>query len=220
MQNYIDKSLDKDFLQIEGLKYLPWVGKDFENQEVKILLIPESVYNWGKDKEARKVADEAINNNNFARIVAYEHGIEYPSSKRKLARNIEKLFDIDYKNNDERIDFWRSIVFHELVQRPLKNIIERPNNKDYELGALVLTRIIEILKPKKCIFFGTTWSKFANFRKSLTQNYTVNEKHFHKTNNAYPKILFLRELDSKIYFIRHPSKGFSPELWKEFIFKN
>ena len=102
MQNYIETSLDKDFLKIENLKYLPWVGKKALNQDQKLLIIGESVYNWEKDKETREVADEAINNNNFSRIVAYEHGIEYPSSKRKVARNIEKLFDIDYKNKDKR----------------------------------------------------------------------------------------------------------------------
>lgn len=220
MKNHINTNLDKDFLQIEGLKYLPWVGKSAIQNKSRLLIIAESVYNWEKEEDRRKNAQVSLDKNDFARVVAYEHGIENSSSKRKLARNIEKIQHNTIASVEDRIDFWESILFHELVQRPLPNKKTRPTKADYQIGAKVLTSVIELTKPEKCIFLGTTWAKFSSLKKSLGQYYTIEEKHYDKINNAWPKTLFIKELNTKIYFIKHPSSYFSTELWKNFIDKN
>lgn len=220
VNEYCTFELDKQFLKIDGLKYLPWVGKKAMQKNQKLLIIAESVYNWEKEDERRKNAQVSLDKNNFARVVAYEHGIENPSSKRKLARNIEKITANTVETKEGRIDFWESIIFHELVQRPLENKKTRPTKKDYQNGAMVLTSIISLTKPNKCIFLGTTWSKFASLKKSLEQYYITIEEHFAKINNAWPKTLLIKELNTKIYFIKHPSSYFSPELWRDFIDEN
>ncbi len=220
MKNHCTLELDGQFLQIEGIKYLPWIGKQALAKNDRLLIIRESVYNWEKEEEKRKVAQIRLEKNDFARVLAYEHGIENPNSKRIFARNIEKTLANDFKSSNERIDFWESLLFHELVQRPLANKKVRPTKSDYNNGAKVLTSIIKIAKPNKCIFLGTTWAKFASLKNSLKLNYTIEEKHFGKMNGANPKTILIKELDTKIYFIKHPSSYFSPELWKEFIEKN
>lgn len=212
---------DEEFLEINGLKYLPWIGKNALEQKERVLIIGESVYNWGKNEEEINSAQDKLEKNDFARVVVYEHGIENPISKRKFARNIEKTISNELNSEIEHIEFWENVLFHEYVQRPMKNIKERPTNEDYSNGAKILTELFRILQPNKCIFLGTTWSKFENIKKSIQNHFTFNEIHFNtKINNTHPKILHIIELNLKIYFIKHPSSFYTPELWKDFIKNN
>ena len=220
MKEHCTFELDNQFLQIDGIKYLPWIGKQVLQKNNKLLVIGESVYNWEHEKEKREIAQTRLEKNDFARAVAFEHGIENPSPQRVFARNIERTLADDFDNNNDRIDFWEGIVFHEFVQRPLANKRVRPTKSDYYKGAAVLTSIIDIIKPNKCVFLGTTWRKFSSLRNSLKLNYSIEEKHFEKINNSYPKTILIKEIETKVYFIKHPSSYYSPELWKDFIEKN
>ena len=221
MDTHCDFKFDKDFIDIEGLKYLPWVGKNALHQKEKIMIIGESVYNWGKNKDEIELAKKKLEKNDFARIVVYEHGIENPITKRKFARNIERTISKEFYSQSEHQKFWEKILFHEYVQRPLKNIKERPTNDDYFTGAKVLTSLLKILHPSKCVFLGTTWSKYMNVKNSIEHYFSIEEVHFQsKINNTYPNILVIKELNIKIYFIKHPSSFYTPELWKDFIKNN
>ncbi|MBC6410252.1 MAG: hypothetical protein GDA42_07320 [Ekhidna sp.] len=101
-------------------------------------------------------------------VIAYEHGIEsIVSPKKKFARNIEYILTDNIENRKDRVHFWESIAFHELVQRPLTTKNERPKQSDYDIGAKVLSQIIEVVKPRICIFLGTTWSKYESLKSKL-----------------------------------------------------
>jgi hypothetical protein len=215
----ITREYDIKFSKIQNIKYLPWVGRNALNNN-KTLVIGESVYNWEKEEGKRKIAYEKLDKNDFARVVAYEHGIENPNSKRIFARNIEKTLNNPINNQSERDLFWENLCFHELVQRPLENSKDRPNKSDYNIGADVLTEIIKILKPSKCIFLGTTWQKFNSLKKSINNNFNTSETHYPKINNAAPKVLSIDELNTKIYFIKHPSRAYNVDAWKDFINNN
>lgn len=207
-------------LQKSGLKYYPWIGKNFSQTKVKTLVVGESVYNWETDEEKRKDAFLALNKYDFARIVAFEHGIELPIPQRKFARNIEGLL-LGTKINQpsEHSDFWENICFHELVQRPMDNRKERPSGNDYKIGANILMQIIDKLRIEKCIFLGTEWRKFAELEKEI-----INKESLHfgfKINNAHPKIIQVQnQQKTKIYFVKHPSSFFSHDKWNEFINSN
>jgi hypothetical protein len=217
---YVTTKKDNDLSEIKNLKYLPWIGKNALLKDEKILIIGESVYNWGKNEEEKKIAQTKLKKNDFARVVIFEHGVDTSSGKRRFARNIEKILGNEIKDSTSRKLFWSEIFFHELVQRPLKNRKDRPTDDDYKIGAEVLVEIIKFIKLKKCIFLGTTWSKFASLKLNLKKYYDVNEYHFPKMNNSKPKILDIVDLNSKIYFIKHPSMAFSPEKWKVFLDNN
>ena len=115
MDTHCDFQFDKDFKDIEGLKYLPWIGKNALHQKEKIIIIGESVYNWGKNKDEIDLAQKKMDKNDFARIVVYEHGIENPITKRKFARNIEKTISKEFYSLSEHHEFWEKILFHEYV---------------------------------------------------------------------------------------------------------
>lgn len=220
MKNHCEFKLDEQILEIEGIKYLPWIGNKALEKNERLLIIGESVYNLEKEDEKRKIAQIRLEKNDFARVVAFEHGIENPKPKRIFARNIERTLGTIFENTDGRIEFWESILFYELVQRPLENNKVRPTKTDYNIGAKVLTSIIQMTKPNKCVFLGTTWSKFAGLKENLESIYSIEEKHYGKINGSIPKTIYISELNTKIYFIKHPSSYFSPDLWKVFIEKN
>lgn len=217
---YYTIEYDLEFNSIPELFYLPWVGKNYTQNNNSTLLIPESVYNWEVESIKRKEVEMRLNQSNFVRELILEHGIEHAYSKQILARNIERTFGVDFKNEQERIDFWEGIAFHELVQRPLQNNKDRPKKDDYKTGANVLEQVIAFLKPNQCLFFGTDWQKFSSFKEALNDQLDVEELHFDKINNANPKILNIKNWNTRIYFIKHPSKYYSSSEWKQFIENN
>lgn len=222
MNQFCNENLDKEFEKISDIQYLPWIGKNYLLQEDKVLIIGESVYNWEnpEDVEKRQLAQERLDKSDFARVVVYEHGIDNPNSNNKFARNIEKTFGINVHDGKERLNFWKKISFHELVQRPMENVNNRPSIEDYKIGAEVLISIIKIIRPNKCVFLGTTWEKYKSLKNNLENNYSLIESHFEKVNNSKPKVISIEQLNTKIYFIKHPSKFYSYNIWKDFIKSN
>lgn len=220
IDDFLTYKIDSDLGKILKLKYLPWVGKNVLSTKSRLLIVGESVYNWENEPNKRKEAQTRLDREDFARVVIYEHGIENPNSKRLFARNIEKVLGNNIQSESERINFWENIIFHELVQRPLENNKKRPTIDDYHTGASVLVSIIKITLPTKCVFLGTSWDKYKKLKNALEENFDLKEQHFDKINNAYPKILKIKELKCRIYFIKHPSKYFKAHLWKEFLQNN
>jgi len=171
----IDYRKDSHFKGMEknGLKYFPWIGCDFfeKNDGIRnerILIVGESVYNWGKDEAARKSAGKELSKNTFARFVAFHHGLKSKDTEHRFARNLEKtILGRPVKNKDERIDFWKSVSFHEFVQRPMNSRAERPEKKDYKIAASILIELIDELRITKCIFCGTDWNKFSNINANI-----------------------------------------------------
>lgn len=216
--NFESDSFFKD-LEKEGLKYYPWIGSKFNNSENRILIVGESVYNWEDEEEKRKEAFLALNKFDFSRVVAFDHGIFNTAPKRYFARNIEKLIKgKKISEKVEHIEFWESITFHELVQRPMETINERPKKSDYRLGAKLLNKIIEKLEVETCIFLGTDWNKFAAVESELED---FESSHYGKINNSWPKVIKLNnQYNTKIFFVKHPSKFFSWDKWNQFISEN
>jgi hypothetical protein len=215
----IDYCKDSYFRTIEqnGLKYFPWIGCNFFLKDERILIVGESVYNWGKNEAERKIADDMLSKYTFARFVAFNHGLKSKDTEHKFARNLEKaILGRPVKNKDERIDFWQSISFHEFVQRPMNNRKERPSKDDYKKAALILIELINELKITKCIFSGTDWNKFSNIAENIKDK---KSQYFpSKINGSRPKIIHINnEFNSRIYFIRHPSSFFSWKDWHKFI---
>lgn len=206
-------------LEQEGLKYYPWIGSKFNTANKKLLIVGESVYNWENEEEKRKEAFLALNKFDFSRIVAFDHGIHNTAPQKYFARNIEKLIrGKKITEKSDHIEFWENIAFHELVQRPMESIHERPKKSDYEVGAKLLNKIIEKLEIETCIFLGTDWKKFAAIENELNDFESL---HFEKINNAYPKVIQLKnKFNSKIFFVKHPSKFFSWDKWNQFITEN
>ncbi len=217
-----DFTYDKNLNQLKklGLKYYPWIGKNFNSSEEKLLIIGESVYNWGSNQKEISEINTLINRYDFGRIVAYDHGIKDPFPSRKFFRNMERtILGKNLNDVKEQELLWERVIFHEFVQRPMSSRSERPTKKDYELGSEILLKIIEEFKIQKCIFSGTEWGKFISIDNFITKKIT--KSNFPKLNNCYPKTIEIKNNQkTKIYFIKHPSSFFSWEKWNNFMKEN
>jgi len=161
-----------------------------------------------------------LSKSTFARFVAFNHGLQSDSPKHKFTRNLEKtIHGKDFKHQDEKVNFWKMVSFHEFVQRPMRDRKERPSKEDYKIAARILLELINELKITKCIFSGTDWNKFLHIEQAIKSKSII---HFsEKLNGTHPKIIQIKnDINTKIYFIKHPSSFFSWQKWKIFISEN
>ncbi len=220
MDKFLNKSFDDKFLQISLLRYLPWVGKNYTKQEDnhKVLIVAESVYDWNEGSETSK---RFLKKKDCERIVVREHGLyfldkaTYEFEDSPTYRNLERVI---YGKRDIPIEnikyLWLSVAHHQYVQRPMKNIEERPSTEDYVTGALVLKSVMSILRPHICIFLGTDWKKVEPI---LNLKYATYDEKFcyPPIGRSYPRVLNCKidNKTSKIIMIQHTSKYFSWKNW-------
>lgn len=223
MDRFLSRVYDDSFLGIDSLKYLPWVGKYYTTipKEKRILIIAESVYDWGEDE-----AELMLSKNDFVREIVHGHGLFHTTDwggvqNSRLVRGIERsIFDKSEVSNSERENLWPYISFHEFVQRPMSNLEEKPKTKDFDLGSKILKDIINILKPRTCIFFGTAYPKIRTLEIEYAS--AAEWPSDKKINGSIPNIIDINRADNlcRFIFVKHPSRHFSWDLWNEFIVKN
>ncbi len=219
MKEYLDTSLDEKFSEIESLKWLPFVGKNYFNQKVKTLIVGESHYvPADEDPEFYKDAS-------WTRQFILKEGIQakpwnLSSVKNNLIREMEKTILGEVNN-----DLWNSVAYFNLIQRLLPSISgnDRPTYDDIRNGLYNFKETVGLLAPDIIIFCGVEASKhFQNLLNS--ENFRIEEFKFgkEKINGSFPKSFELT-LDNKkciCYFVKHPSMAYSANLWRDFIFGN
>jgi hypothetical protein len=121
------------------------------------------------------------------------------------------------KNNN--IDFWENVSFYNFIQRNMnknKNINERPNKADFIAGWDSFFKVIEILNPNYCLFFGNSAADYFN-ESAIKNNKNLNPiVRSEKVGRSYLKHGGIEITENKLvelYFIKHPSSYFSKEKW-------
>lgn len=221
MNNSLELGLQNILSKDTNYRYLPWVGSEFNLQPKKIIVVAESVYLWGNNTE--KIALQP----DFGRIVLYDQALDFEGKfkHKPMFRNFMKAFiGLPIVDMNSKIEFWRNVVFHEFVQVPMSTKDNRPTKNDYIVGANYLSELVELLVPNTIVYFGTDWKKYISVRDAFlnTSWEVIDEKHLDKIGRSCPKVLMLKKSDSeiKILFIKHPSRGFSWNLWHSFLVEN
>lgn len=199
------------FDEIEKLKWLPFVGDNYFESNLKILIIGESHY---YDPNGLNITAE---DRLFTRWIVNELGLGNRNYKdeSKFFKAVNRMLA---KGNLE--EFWNKISFYNFVQRPMnvnKEQNERPNKKDFLDGWETLMGISKVLKPDYCLFFGNTSANY--FNEFAEENKITHEKIFwyEKINGAYLKYgsFTINGIQTKFYFTKHPSRMFSAKKWLE-----
>lgn len=173
-ESYCDFKYDESFLKIKNLQYMPWIGLDFSQQNPKILVIAESIYNYNVniDKERETEILRQLNHKYQARAIVKEHGLDFLSSihgvsdkKNSPIKNFGKIF-YNKKNltNHEKLAIWKKVAFHEFIQTPLKHRKDRQvvNNENVQIGFQIICELIKILEPHYIIFSGVSCIGYLN----------------------------------------------------------
>jgi hypothetical protein len=226
----LEKILSKD----TNYRYLPWVGSEFSLQSKKIMVVAESVYLWGNNTEEIASSEKIALQPDFGRIVLYEQGLDFDHNFKPKDKPMFPNFMKAYTGEkhivlSSKVEFWKSVVFHELVQTPMLNLETRPTKKDFIIGAKYLGEVAQLLMPNTIVIFGTDWrEKYVPIKKAFEnlQYKIVSENFFDgsKINRSYPRVLTFSKCGNevRILFMKHPSGrgGFSPNLWHSFLSEN
>jgi len=217
----INFDYDDIFINTLNLPWLPWIGIDFNKTNSKIMILGESTYNWNpKDKSIL----DRIKNNNHLRVLHQNHAINF-KSKGNYVRNIERAIFNDKTPSDEnKLNLWNSIVYHNLVLTCMPTIKSRPSYNDYLEGWNKYLLLISLLKIKNSLVYGLESKKYNALREVLKKD-NINFKYIKlstKVGQNYPRIIEF-EIDGlthKLLFIRHPSSFFSWKKWGIVINEN
>lgn len=225
--NKVDISHDHAFEKLQALKWWPWVGRDFNNAKHKTLILGESTYIWEAKNtgENERKAEEArirerISRNDHLRILHQNHALNFDRPS-KYVRNIERaIFQSQAPSSADKDKLWASVVYHNLVLRPMPTLKDRPKETDYKNGWEVMLNLAVLLEIDQCIVYGLEWKKIKalllilEYQKECGELTFERQKTTQKIGSSSPCVITIKTngRSLKILFIRHPSSFFN---WKE-----
>ncbi len=215
----INTEYDTTFINDMKLPWLPWVGINFDNSNPRTMILGESTYNW--EPSNPKIL-ERIKKNNHLRVLHQDNAIN-PTSKSPFVRNIERaVFQVQRPTNENKLNFWNSVVYHNLILRYMPTRKSRPTYDDYQKGWETYLSLIDTLNVKECLVYGLEVKKYKSLIELLKKQKIEYEykKLFTKVGRSYPRVIELKNIPHKILFIRHPSSHFSWKKWGEIIKEN
>jgi hypothetical protein len=204
---------DSNFNKIENLKWLPWVGNHFNSLSTinRMLIVGESHYH-----DNTPASIEKHNSPTFTREVIEELAIERLYYRTKIFSNLHRtLFGNDEFDSPT---FWNLLSFYNFIQRPMVTNEGRPSYKSWFL----FLDIIKLLKPKTCLFIGTSAANSFEHAIQNTEFSSDGVKWEDYISNAYAKTTILKDKDgneTQLIFIRHTSRMFSWSKWNEYLQK-
>lgn len=216
MKEQILTKFDDTLKKVENLKWLPWIGADY--QKTNLLIVGESFYDDGEgwpesDPEAPRslVKNQGLNSKN-------------PDfSNRKLFDAVEKIIlNQDKSSFEERDKIWTSVAYMNQVQRVLENRDSRPNEDDYDISWPVILNVAEIIQPKVILKIGVeSIGRLGSLIANGNKEWKITIDGF---NTKPERIIGLKKnnLEIKIIAIHHPtgSYGFDVVYWTKIINDN
>jgi len=214
MKEQMLTKFDDNLLKVDNLKWLPWIGVNYQN--TNLLIVGESFYNdedgWPEnDPEAPRnfVKNQGLNS-------------EDPNfSNRKLFNNVEQiLLNQDKSSYIERGKIWASVAYMNQVQKALENSKSRPNDNDFDLGWKVVLDVAEITQPKVIVKLGV--DGIGRLGYLMANGYKGWETTIDGFRTSPERIIGLRKDDfkMKIVAIHHPTgsrSNYGYEFWANIV---
>lgn len=222
--NFIDNhssefDIDLNNAMRNGLCWLPWIGKYYSKQSIKILVVGESHYASKKNRtEIQKDCDvdRVADDKDFTRAVIYESRIMREWSNTTYD-NIH--FALTGRNNFDGRKLWNKIAFYNFIQRPMRTVDERPRWEEFAGGWRNFVDVVKVLKPDTCIFIGNAAANFFNESMSTLNVQHTPAKGTKFINGAWAKhsSLTIDDYTLDIHSIRHAGRFFSWGSWNNYL---
>lgn len=205
------------FSEIENLKWLPWIGDRFNSLALdnRLLIVGESHYH-----DNTPASIEKHNSPTFTREVVEELAIERWYYGTKIFPNLHKAL---FRNDEfDSPTFWSLVSFYNFIQRPMDTNKGRPSYDDFYNSWFPFLEIIKLLKPRTCLFIGTSAANSLGHALQSTDFSTDGVKWEDYISNAYAKTAVIKDKDAnetQLIFIRHTSQMFSWSKWNDYLQK-
>lgn len=203
---------DELFNEVDGLKWLPWVGSDYS--ENRLLLVGESHY-------ARDESKKVLFSKKHATVVTVEDVVK--GIKWNLFENTH--YALTGTNNVDKKALWENVAFYNFIQRTMDTTKGRPTPTEFKDGWKVFFELLKIIKPTHCIFLGSSGAKYLwplieknNDIVFIKNNCSLNQRD-RKIGRFLGKVAHLdfEDVKTDITFIRHPSSFFKKEKWHDYL---
>lgn len=201
------------------LKWLPWVGRYFNDSNNRLLIVGESHY---YNPEDQKSIDNH-NNIEYTRICINDIGIkkEYKRYQDKrtarLFPNFHKTVFGNDKTNSEVL--WQNVAYYNFIQSPMHSNKSRPSTKEIYEGWDSFFEVLKILRPDRVLFIGSeALNKFNVYAKRKDIEFTKFK--YHKIADAQISRDFKISFEDryiKVDSIRHCSSHFSIDKWRGYF---
>ena len=218
--NLTTDKYDNDFKKINGLKWLPWVGKNYGS--TKIFVLGASHYEWIKEgKKGYQDMKDFIESKEFTRGIVANHGVVSPKSPTKGFGSFRKcILNQKEPSLEAREELWSSILFHNLLQAPMvKSKMTYAQDDSGAQAWEVFKKLVSIFKPEICIAWGVevidhwVWkNKFPEFNNAYTYK--------DKIGRTPPReaVITIDGHKLSICVIQHPSYiFFSHAKWRDYL---
>lgn len=208
---------DDRLSKIDRLKWLPWVGDRFSSLGLdnRILIVGESHYH-----DNTPASIEKHNSPSFTREVVEELAIDRCYYGTKIFPNLHRAL---FRNDEfDSLTFWSLVSFYNFIQRPMDTNKGRPSYDDFYNSWFPFLEIIRLLKPKTCLFIGTSAANSLEHALQSTDFSSDGVKWEDYISNAFAKTAVVKENDdskTQLIFIRHTSQMFSWSKWNEYLQK-
>lgn len=195
------------------LKWLPWIGKNYENSEIKILIVGESHYFNPEEIQSFEKHQNIL----FTREVIEEMPMNRDYYQTKVFQNFHRAILGNDTFDAEK--FWNQISFYNFIQKPMNSNKGRPTNVDYFENWNGFVKLVETIKPTICIFIGSSAANSFNtfFSQSSLDFIPVENIEKIGVNYAKKSILKVNNLELPIHFIKHTSQYFSWNKWHDYL---
>lgn len=170
-EDYLDRGYDERFNGVNGLTWLPWVGKNYNN--ARLLVVGESNYADRADLETVESAVGRVNGDRwFTRKIVSAFGADRIISN-KTFEGIARMLNVNEDAGEVDAEFssavWKKVVYVDLLQRALRgkgwNQDEerarpsegRAKNEERAFwveGCRVIFNLIELLEPHAVLCVG------------------------------------------------------------------
>lgn len=211
MEELISREFDNEFKKISGLNLFPWVGKEYQESNRRILIVGESHY-LNEDNPDDSGSE-------MTRNCIYECPVN-EEWYNKTYMTINKVLCSDRLINNELL--WQKIAYYNFIPRIMNTNDERPTDDEFISSWKLFLKVIELIKPTDCIFMGI---KAANYYNNAMEKFQINYSPvdmIDKVGKVYPRSvnLLISGYNLRLNFIQHPSRIMNYNIWSQFLKEN
>ena len=177
----------ENYLQLRNvsqLKRLPWIGRNYINNEPKVLILGDTHYAINMDGSfSEEGYQEFMQEESTINIVkcALEEG---PWS---FFSGLHRLFHLT--NDNDLKKFWSNVAFYNFVQEVMHSKDSIPSDDNFSEAWICFCDVIDIINPDFCLFLGVrSETAIASIIECCGGNYFI-QNGMEKCNGVFCKML-------------------------------
>ena len=128
--------------------FLPWVGDNYNSQKKKLMIVGESHYGYKNVKNWSRATIDVVNNYLGDKNIGDNQWKRIFTSLAKICNNKDEI------SKEDRMNFWKSIVYYNYIPESLGKPGDRPTVKLFQNGINPFKKVLNEYKPDYVLVCG------------------------------------------------------------------